>query len=272
MTGFTLLAVPSRRWLFLAAFAAATVLLIPLESYLPGAACWLAAAAALARDPDPAARRRLGVLLGTIALLAAAPIHTGLSNRHFLHLGAFFLAVVVGPAAILARTDPGVIEFRFWPRRLRWQDVVYTLLSIPLSYAVFGWWFFHADPGLAGHWPLPLQPDREETWRLIVGINCVGVWDELFFLNTVYATLRSLFPRRLANAAQAVVYTSVLYDMAFTGIGPLVVGVFALTQGAMYEGSRSLLWVLIVHLVVDFFLVGAILQQYYGPGFSKLVF
>jgi hypothetical protein len=75
----------------------------------------------------------------------------------------------------------------------------------------------------------------------------------------------------LANAAQAVVYASVLYTMAFTGIGPLVIYLFALTQGAMYEGSRSLLWVLIVHLVVDLFLVAAILHFYYPdmrvPGF-----
>ena len=76
----------------------------------------------------------------------------------------------------------------------------------------------------------------------------------------------------MANAAQAVVYTSVLYDMAFTGAGPVIVYLFALTQGSMYDGSRSLLWVLLVHLIVDFFLVAAILHHYYGPAVSHLVF
>ena len=51
--------------------------------------------------------------------------------------------------------------------------------------------------------------------------------------------------------------------MAFTGVGPIVVYAFALTQGAMYERSRCLLYVLIVHLIVDAFLVFAILQYHY---------
>ncbi len=262
----------TRRYLALAAFAAATVLLVPAERYLPGAAAWAAALVLALRDPEPAFRRRLGVLLGAIALLAAAPIHTGLDNAHFAALGGFFLAATVVPALVLRRTDPGLLEFRLLPRRLRWQDVVYTALSVPLAWAVIRLYFLHLNPEMPTHWWLPALPDHDHIWRLIVGINCVGIWDELFFINTVYAVLRSLFPARVANAAQAVVYTSVLYDMAFTGAGPAIVYLFALTQGAMYEGSRSLLWVLLVHLIVDFFLVAAILHHYYGPAVSHLVF
>ena len=72
-----------------------------------------------------------------------------------------------------------------------------------------------------------------------------------------------MYPAWWANFGQAVVYTSVLYHMAFTGAGIYIVYIFALTQGAMYERSRVLLWVLIVHLIVDVFLVIAILQHYY---------
>jgi hypothetical protein len=262
----------TRRYLALVAFAAATVLLIPAERFGPGAVVWGVALLLALRDPEPTFRRRMGVLLGVVALLAAAPIHTALDNAHFAGLGAFFLAVVAGPALILRRTDPGLLEFRLWPRRLRWQDFVYTALSVPLAWAVIRLYFLHLTPEMPTHWWLPAQPGHDGIWRLIVGINCVGIWDELFFVNTVYAVLRSLFPRRVANAAQAVVYTSVLYDMAFTGAGPVIVYLFALTQGAMYEGSRSLVWVLLVHLIVDFFLVAAILHHYYGPAVSHLVF
>ena len=107
--------------------------------------------------------------------------------------------------------------------------------------------------------------------RLVAGINCVGIWDELFFVNTVYGLLRGVFPARIANPAQAVVYTSVLYDMAFTGHGVWIVYLFALTQGLMYEKSRVLLWVLIVHLIVDLWLVLAIVQWHY-PGHSPGIF
>jgi len=71
----------------------------------------------------------------------------------------------------------------------------------------------------------------------------------------------------VANAAQAVVYTAVLCDMAFTGIGPIVVYGFAWTQGAMFEKADNLLYVLLVHIIVDVFLFAAIVGHHY-PGYS----
>jgi hypothetical protein len=261
----TLFGVPIRRLAFLTAWASATVLLIPLGSRFLGFAAWAIALAALVVDEDPVFHRRMGVLLGVVALLAFAPINTRLSIGHMVHLGIFFSAAVAIPHLILPRTDPGVLDFRLWPRKLRVLDVAYTLAAIPLAKYVLQVWFFHVNPGLPTHWVLPPVPDHTRMWRLIAGINCVGIWDELFFVYTVYAILRSVFPQRVANAAQAVLYTAVLNKMAFTGIGPIVVYLFALTQGAMYEGSRRcLFWVLLVHLIVDFFLVLAILKYYYA--------
>jgi hypothetical protein len=127
------------------------------------------------------------------------------------------------------------------------------------------------NPDVPTHWYLPPHPDPEQSWRLFVGINCVGVWDELFFVNTVFAVLRSVFPYRTASVAQAVVYTSVLYRMAFTGIGPFIIYLFALTQAAMFEKSENLLYVLLVHLIVDAFLFAAILGHYY-PAFRLIPF
>jgi membrane protease YdiL (CAAX protease family) len=272
----------SRLWALLL-FCAAVVCLVPLRQrhgaafsspwvpIVPGVLAWLGSAIAVRRDPEAAFRRRMPVLLGLAALLALAPIHTDTGTAHFITLGLCFLGAVVLPVLPLWRHDRGVIAWRILPSWLRWRDLVYVAVSVPLAMGVLHLYFFRINPWLPTHWVLPPRPDAGEIRRLIVGINLVGIWDELFFINVVYGILRSLFPRRLANAAQAVVYTSVLYTMAFTGIGPLVVYLFALTQGSMYEGSRSLLWVLIVHLIVDLFLVGAILHYYYpgmqAPGF-----
>lgn len=199
-----------------------------------------------------------------IALLTLAPIHTDTSTPHFLVLGGFFLAVVLVPGIVLHFTDPGVIDFKLWPKKFRRRDLFYTVISVPLAWAIIHFYFFVANPWLPTHWYLPQPYDAEAVARLVTGINCVGVWDELFFVNVVFATLRSLYDFRRANLAQAVVYTSVLYDMAFTGIGPFIVYAFALTQGSMYEGSRRLLWVLIVHLIVDAFLLEAIIHYHYA--------
>lgn len=240
---------------------AAAVLWIPLEAYAAGAPCWLAGVVLLSRAQSQA-RLLLGLLYGCVACLAAAPIHTDLSNAHFLSLGLAFGAVVLVPAWILRRFAPDVQDWRFWPRRLAALDVIYTVISIPLAWGILRF-YFAVNPSMPQQWPLPPVFTLEAEWRLIAGINAVGIWDELFFVNTVYAILRVLYPFWLANLAQAVIYTAVLYDMAFVGIGPLVIYGFALTQGAMYERSRCLFYVLIVHLIVDAFLVAAILQGHY---------
>ncbi len=263
--------VPLPRLAALIAFCAAAVFLIPVEWYVPGGFLWAISAFLVWRDPEAAFKRRMAVLLGAIAILAAAPIHTDTSTRHFIALGIPFLAVVLGPALILGRTDPGVIRYRFKPRRFRWLDVGYVAISIPLAWLVFELYFKVVNTWMPTHWALPSHAEVEASWRLFIGINCVGMWDELFFVNTVFAVLRSIFPFRVANAAQAVVYASVLTDMAFTGIGPVIVFLFALTQGAMFEESDNLLYVLLVHVIVDVFLLSSIFNYYY-PGFTPIPF
>ena len=159
----------------------------------------------------------------------------------------------------------------FWPRGFSLRDTIYVIISIPLSWGIIWLYFFQLTPEMPTHWLMPAQWDDNAVRQLIIGINCVGIWDELFFINTCYVLLRRMYPAWMANLGQAVVYTSVLYHMAFTGAGVVIVYIFALTQGAMYERSRVLLWVLIVHLIVDLFLVLAILEYYY-PGAGINIF
>ena len=244
-------------------FCAATAVLIALEWKMAGVGAWLISAVLL-RWTSPTFRSRLGLLLGCIGLLAFAPINTDRSTLHFLHLGAFFAVAVIVPAIVMHVWHPGTVDWRFWPRRFQWIEVFYVGLSIPLAWGIIHWYFFDVNPYMPEQWPMPDTITQDAKWRLIIGINAVGIWDELFFINTVYAILRSILPRHFANWAQAVVYTSVLYNMAFIGVGPILVFIFALTQGAMYERSKCLFYVLIVHLIVDAFLVAFILKYYYG--------
>ena len=258
----------ARGWtrnLALVLFCISVPTLIPLDLWTVGVPAWIVALAIVLRDPDPAYRRRLSVLLGSIAILAFAPIETDTSNRGFLVLGGFFLAAILFPALALRRSDPHVIDFRIRPHRFRWLDVLYVTISVPLAYFLIRWYFFDVNPYMPEQWYLPPEYDSVEVWRLVIGLNFVGIWDELFFVNICFAVLRTVHRFWIANLAQAVIYTAVLYDMAFIGIGPFIVYVFALTQGSMYEESKCLLWVLIVHLIVDAILLETIIAHYY-PG------
>lgn len=267
---FAELALTPTRLAMLGLFAATTILLIPSHQHLTGAITGIACAILAWRDPESAVRRRILVLLACLALLGATDINTSLTTRNFLQVGIPFLLVILVTALVLGRTDPQTVRFRFFPDRIRKADIIYTIISIPLAWAIlkFYWW---VNPDLYQNWALSPEADPGEIRRLFIGINLVGIWDELFFVSTVFAVLRSLFRYPVANAVQAVVYTAVLYDMAFTGIGPLIVYGFAWTQGAMFEKSESLIWVLLVHLIVDFFLVAAIVSSHYPDyGFDFL--
>jgi hypothetical protein len=248
----------------------ASVLLIPLDNAFFGITVPVRIVLGVAsvigfiffflREP-PKRKLRYGALTIALLILVLAPISTSLQPANIFWLAVCFVAVLVIPAVMLQKT--GVLTFHFWPKHLDWVDVGYTLLSIPLAWAAFELYFKVLSPEVPFNWVLGAEPNNAEMFTLFMGINAVGVWDELFFVNTSFAILRSLFPFRTANLAQSVIYMIVLYDMAFTGWGPVFVYILALTQGFMFERSRVLLWVLIVHLIVDYFLFQAIVTKYY---------
>jgi hypothetical protein len=230
------------------------------------------------RNPSAVFRERFMVLVLVTVALMIAPISTNTSNSAVLTLGSFFGVVVIFPYLWFRYRSVGkpdtepVISFVFWPKHRDWREWLYVALSIPLAWAAFRL-YFSLSPEVPFNWSLPNSPndpnvpDSEAVLRLFIGINAVGIWDELFFVNTAFALLRSMYPFWWANWGQSALYVSVLYAMAFSGVGPLFVLALAITQGVMFERSKSLLSVLVVHLIVDYFLFQEILTAQY-PGFK----
>lgn len=248
----------------------ATVLLIPLRRnvlFIPAElqlyTGYLAALGfVLTCFREPKERARIFGTLGLmLALLALAPVNTGLGPAHVLTLGAVFVAVLVLPPLLLGPGSP--LSFKWLPDKLDRVDILYTLSAVPLAWGGFALYFGVLSPQTPFNWSLPPEPDGDALFSLFMGINAVGIWDELFFINVCFACLRALYGFRTANLGQAVIYASVLYDMAFTGWGPVFIYVLALTQGFMYERSKVLIYVVIVHLIVDYFLFQAIVGAYY---------
>jgi len=202
-------------------------------------------------------------LFSSIVVLTIAPINTDLNIQHVSLLLPAFIAALVLPTVILWRERPKVIDFNLFPKHIDWVDVLYTIISIPLAWAVISLYFNVISPEVPFNWTLGETPNNGELFGLFMGINGVGIWDELFFINISFAIIRRLFAFRVANPAQAVIYTGILWDMAFRGTGFFLVYIFALTQGAMFERSKALIWVLIVHLIVDYFLFQIIVNTYY---------
>jgi len=146
------------------------------------------------------------------------------------------------------------------------------------------WTFYLLFAAFAGYLLLPLmlrsdnsylnwqlQPD---FWNLTVayfGLNFVGVWDELFFVITVLAILRNHFPFYIANLAQAVLFTAFLYTLGFGGWCFVVIFVFALAQGLVFRQTKSLLYILAIHLTIDLVLHLALVYLHYPDLFPYFI-
>jgi membrane protease YdiL (CAAX protease family) len=84
-----------------------------------------------------------------------------------------------------------------------------------------------------------------------VGVGFVGIWDELFFICIIFALLRRYFPFWIANVLQAIVFVSFLWELGYRSWGPALTLPFALIQGWIFEKSRSVYYIITVHLLFD---------------------
>lgn len=154
-----------------------------------------------------------------------------------------------------------VIRFP-WRTGQRWTRVQWTYLLL-VTFA--GWLilpFYFISSGVYTNWPTVIEPD--EIARLFVGVNAVGTWDELFFICTVFALLRRHFPDWQANLLQSVVFVSFLWELGYQSWGPLLTIPFALIQGYTFKLTKSLTYVLIVHLIFDAVVFAVIVYAHNG--------
>ena len=116
--------------------------------------------------------------------------------------------------------------------------------------------------GVYRNWPEVTTP--ELIARLFLGVGAVGIWDELFFICTVFTVLLRHFPAWGANLLQAIVFVSFLWELGYRSWGPLLTIPFALVQGVIYLHTRSLAYVVTVHLLFDA-VVFAVLVHAHNP-------
>jgi membrane protease YdiL (CAAX protease family) len=184
-------------------------------------------------------------------------------------------AVVLGAAVavpyVISRFWYGDRVIRFpWRTGRRWTRTQWIYL---VAVTVTGWLvlpFYFITSGVYQNWPTVTEPD--EIARLFVGVNAVGTWDELFFICTVFALLRRHFPTWQANLLQTVVFVSFLWELGYQSWGPLLTIPFALIQGYTFKLTKSLTYVLVVHLIFDAVVFCVIVYAHTGwPAIFPLV-
>ncbi|KQQ68880.1 CPBP family intramembrane glutamic endopeptidase [Microbacterium sp. Leaf320] len=212
---------------------------------------------------QPSLTRDLSLIALGMLIVSVIPLAAELDNIAMLRFtlalgGAVAVPYVVSRFVFRDRA----ISFP-WRAHRRWGRLQWGWLVAVL---VLGWLilpFYFITSGVYQNWPVVDSPDL--IARLFVGVGAVGIWDELFFICTVFALLRRHFPDALANVLQMIVFVSFLWELGYREWGPLLTIPFALLQGFIFMRTHSLAYVVTVHLLFDA-VVFAVLVHAHNPG------
>jgi membrane protease YdiL (CAAX protease family) len=241
-------------------FVATTVTLIALNLQVAGLIL-LALGVLSLWGSSAAYRRNVMLLYASLLVLYVIPIGTTTALPQGLYMGLGLAAVVLLPYLVTRKIYKNDL-IRFPSLRDKdwtWRRTVYVLAIGLLSYLLIP--FMLRETNSYPNWNF--APDFWSSLVAYLGLNAVGIWDELFFVCTTLAILRAFFPFAVANVAQAVLFTSFLYVLAFKGWCVPVIFLFALLQGHIFRKTKSLLFILAIHLTVDLVLHFAILHLHY---------
>ena len=180
---------------------------------------------------------------------------------HVLAMGIPLSLVIIGPY-LLSRYvfKDHVITFHFLNGRAWYKtEILYILATALVGYLLLP--FYFANTGAYHNWTV--LPGAFNLLRLFIGTQALGLWDELFFVNTVLTLLRRHMPFTWANLIQAVFWTAFLFQLGFRGWAPLFIYPLALLQGYIFMRTKSLLYIITIHLTLDAVLFLVLAHAYY---------
>ena len=220
----------------------------------------LAASLITAAIVDRELLRHLALIAAGLVTISLVPLNADLSIQHMVVMGgALTLAVLVPWLVSRFVYRENIIRFpvrtgRKWPLVAK----LYLIGVVALGYFVLP--VYLISTGVYQNWPDASDPTV--FWRLFLGVNAVGIWDELFFICTTFTLLRRHFPDWQANLLQAVIFSSFLWEIGYEAWGPLLTFPFAMLQGYTFKLTKSLTYVVSVHLLFDLVLFLALVHAH----------
>ena len=184
-----------------------------------------------------------------LGILRTISLEANISWPNMFLMGAVLGASVFVPYA-LSRWVYRDHAIRFPTRKGRkWSRLEFGWLAFVV---IVGWlvlprYFFYSGAYL--NWPAVVTPS--EISRLFIGVNAVGIWDELFFICTVFTLLHRHFSFWPANIVTSIIFVSFLWELGYRSWAPLITIPFALVQAVIFTRTKSLPYTVTVHLLFD---------------------
>ena len=217
----------------------------------------------------PSLTRDLSLIAIGMLIVSAISLEAKLDDASMVR----FTVVLGGAVAVPYAISRWVYRDRAisfpWRGGGRWKRWQWAWLG---AVVVLGWLilpFYFITSGVYRNWPVVDTPSL--IARLFVGVGAVGIWDELFFICTVFVLLRRHVADASANVLQAIVFVSFLWELGYRAGGPVLTIPFALLQAVIFTKTRSLAYVVTVHLLFDA-VVFAVLVHAHNPGLLEGLF
>lgn len=237
-----------------------TILLIGLQLKIEGYIFLLFSVASLLLC-NKQFRKDLLLIHISIAILGIIPITTDVSYIHTLVMGSGIIAAL-GIPYLVSRFiyKDHLVKFKFHHGR-KWykKEFLYILVTAVVAYFLIP--FYLHNTGAYVNWKV--EPGFSYLARFFIGINALGVWDELFFISTVLGILKRHMKFALANLIQAVLFSAFLYELGFRGWGFIMIYVLSIIQGYIYQKTESLFYVITIHLTLDIILFLALIHAHH---------
>ena len=197
----------------------------------------------------PDFRKHIFLVYVSLGILGLTSINTEVSVFHMAIMGFMVGLALLTPYYISRYIyKDHIVKYQFHHGRMwnKWE-IFYIFFAAAVTYFTFP--FMLRETGSYLNWRV--EPGFGYLGLFFIGTNALGIWDELFFVNTILAILRKHMSFVLANIVQSVLFTSFLFELGFRGWAFLLIYIFALLQGYVYKKTHSLLYIITIHLIVD---------------------
>ncbi|GAB0174149.1 MAG: hypothetical protein HHAS10_00280 [Candidatus Altimarinota bacterium] len=210
------------------------------------------------------------LLYVSIGLLGITPITTDTSLQHIAIMSITLGLALLVPYLMVrfVYKDDTIRYGAFLTRRWTTGERIWLCFTFIVGYLLLP--YYLRDTLSYLNWTV--KPGWSEIMILFLGTNALGIWDELFFVNTVLQVLRRYFPFVIANISQALLFTSFLYELGFRGWGPVMIFPFALAQGYVFRETKNLTYIISLHLALDFILFLALIYLHKPDWWVKIFF
>lgn len=196
----------------------------------------------------------------SLIILAFTKIGTSYADKNIISMTIGLTLAILIPCIISRYVYKShIIKFRFFNgRRWTWKEILYLIVAIIIAYFLIPFYFIDTQSHL--NWTV--ETGNYNLYKLFAGTNIVGIWDELFFVSLSFWILKKWIPFWWANLVQAILFSSFLYELGFKDWGCVWIFIFALIQWTAFQKSKSLFYMISIHLSVDFILFLALLHAH----------